>query len=246
MSGPSWIGVGAQRCGTTWFADLLAQHPAVALARDGRKEVHFFDRYLVEPWSDADVAQYAALFDPSVRAGEFTPSYLRSFWVPDLVHRACGHDVVLVVLLRDPVERFASAMRWYATRPGVPKPDRRNEYFNWVRDKGHDAEWAGMYATHLSVWERVFPRDRFVVIQHEAAQADPQTAAGRVWRALGLEPVTVRVAAERSWNSTAATTPMPWADLAGLREALLCAYEPEVAAIERRWTIDRSLWPHFA
>ena len=30
MSAPAWLGIGAQRSGTTWFTDLLTQHPQVS------------------------------------------------------------------------------------------------------------------------------------------------------------------------------------------------------------------------
>ena len=36
--GPSWLGIGAQRSGTTWLTDLLVQHPQVGLGTNGKKE----------------------------------------------------------------------------------------------------------------------------------------------------------------------------------------------------------------
>jgi hypothetical protein len=55
--GPAWLGIGAQRSGTTWFTDLLLQHPHVSLSTAGRKELHA----LYMP--DVDLASYRALFD---------------------------------------------------------------------------------------------------------------------------------------------------------------------------------------
>jgi Sulfotransferase domain len=246
MSGPAWLGIGAQRCGTTWFAELLVQHPRVALAADGRKEVHFFDRYLVEPWTDAAAAEYASLFDAGKCAGDFTPSYLRCLWVPPLARRACRDDVALIVLLRDPVERFASAMRWYASRPGVPSPDDRRAFLGWTRDKGNDSLWGGMYATHLAAWAREFPRERFVVLQYEAVRDDPQSAADRAWRAMGLGPHPLRTAQERSWTSTGGAAADPWLTSPGMEEQLRALYAPEVDDLVREWGIDRALWPNFA
>ena len=232
MDGPSWLGIGAQRCGTTWFGDLLLQHPKVAFGRDGKKEVHFFDRYLVEPWTASARREYAALFDPAKCSGDFTPSYLRSLWVPGLARQACKPDVVLLVLLRDPVERFGSSMRWYATRPGVPVRDRRNEYLNWVRDKGNDAIWGGMYAEQLAAWSQVFPREQFIVLQYEAIRRDPQTAADRVWLALGLNPQPLRAAVEPTWNSTPNSGATDaWEHTPGLKERLRALYAPGVKTL---------------
>ena len=43
-SGPSWLGIGAQRSGTTWFTDLLTQHPEVGLGTNGKKEQHLLHK----------------------------------------------------------------------------------------------------------------------------------------------------------------------------------------------------------
>jgi hypothetical protein len=247
-AGPSWLGIGAQRSGTTWFTDLVLRHPQVALPRDGRKEGHFFDRFLAQAWSDAEIARYHTLFDPARRSGEFTPAYLRSLWVPSLARRACGDGVVLLVLLRDPVERFFSAMRWYATRPEVPAPDERRRFLGWVRDKGNDALWGGMYATQLDAWASVFPRERFLVLVYEEIVRDPQRAADAFFRALGLDTVSVAsdpsAARAASWNSTeGASVPEPWREAPGFRERLAALYAPEVARLRDGWGVTTSSWP---
>ena len=46
MAMPDFIGIGAQKAGTTWLYDMLAQNPAIWLPP--LKEVHFFD-YLDAP-----------------------------------------------------------------------------------------------------------------------------------------------------------------------------------------------------
>ncbi|MGH2722704.1 MAG: hypothetical protein ACRDI0_00285 [Actinomycetota bacterium] len=146
--GPAWMGIGAQRSGTTWFTDLLTTHPEVCLGREGRKELHYFNRFLVRPWSEGEARAYRDRFDGAEGRlpGEFTPFYLRGLWIPPLARQACRPDLVLVVLLRDPVERFASAMSWYR-RESEP-PQEPGGLARWAREKGADALWGGMYATH--------------------------------------------------------------------------------------------------
>ena len=39
---PSFIGIGAQRCGTTWLYESLAAHPEVYVSRP--KELYFFTK----------------------------------------------------------------------------------------------------------------------------------------------------------------------------------------------------------
>ena len=66
MAGPAWLGIGGHRCGTTWFTDLLRQHPQVDLAVKGRKELHELYLPLVRAYeTEGGLAHYRSLFaDP--------------------------------------------------------------------------------------------------------------------------------------------------------------------------------------
>ena len=70
---PDFIGVGAQKCGTSWWYSLVAEHPMVHDPAGFNKEARFF----CQP-GPFDLAAYHALFArPSGRiAGEWTPDYL--------------------------------------------------------------------------------------------------------------------------------------------------------------------------
>lgn len=241
--GPAWVGIGAQRSGTTWFTGLLTQHPGVGLGSNGRKEQHAFDAAAVEGWTAEATAGYRGLFagDPGVLRGEFTPAYLRLPHVPALLASACSQPPLLIVLLRDPVDRFHSAMRWYAEqRRGRPpgRPATRTH-----RQFTEQAVWAGMYATQLDLWTGVFDRDRFVVMQYEAVRRDPAAAVATVLGRLGLEPVPLAGIEEPSATSTDAVDDTA---LQGCDDALRRAYRPEVARLAGAWGIDPSLWPNAA
>ena len=110
--GPSWLGIGAQRCGTTWFTDLLVQHPYMDVA-GGQKEHHWLYRFgLTRDWTGSDREDYWASFrSHGVRLGEFTPYYLRASWICELTADALPEDCPILVLVRDPIDRFASALR---------------------------------------------------------------------------------------------------------------------------------------
>ena len=98
--------IGAQRCGTTYLHDVLAEHPQVAMARPSRPEPKVFLRS-----GTIDAAAYAAEFfghaeDADV-LGEKSTSYLEVPEVPDRVAAALGNPQILVQL-RDPVARAVS------------------------------------------------------------------------------------------------------------------------------------------
>ena len=70
--GPDFVGVGVQKSGSTWFADILAQHPAILIPK---KEIHFFNRYFYKGYH-----WYHNLFrnKKGRLAGDFTPNYFIS------------------------------------------------------------------------------------------------------------------------------------------------------------------------
>jgi hypothetical protein len=110
--GPAWLGIGAQRSGTTWFTDLLLQHPEVRLSTRPKKELHRLYQTLNRPKATPKyIRKYLKLFKVDGYPGEFTPFYLRALWVPEVARQVVGPDTPIIVLLRDPVERFESAMR---------------------------------------------------------------------------------------------------------------------------------------
>ena len=107
---PDFVGVGVQRAGTTWWYRLLCDHPSIQRTRG--KEAHFFDGYFGREFSDLDAEAYHRLF-PRPRGsliGEWSPRYLHDFWTPALLRRAAPEAKILV-LLRDPLQRYQSGLR---------------------------------------------------------------------------------------------------------------------------------------
>ena len=247
VGGAAWLGIGAQRSGTTWFTNLLLQHPDVGLSTRPEKELHLLHSALATGMPDAEVAEYQALFDGADVAlpGEFTPAYLRFVWLPEVAFRVTRPDAPVLVLLRDPISRFFSALRHYERSTGFAPSGDQGAVREWARAWSADAQWGGMYADQLAPWERRFG-GRLVVLQYEAAVLDPQAAVGTVWHRLGLQPVPLADTSAPSATTTRGQTGHDWHRLPDLPDRLRDLYAPQVDALERRWGIDRSLWPNFA
>ena len=117
---PDFIGLGAQRSGTTWLYSLIAAHPDVQ--GEATKELHYFHRYWNRAFTPSDAENYARYFPrpPGRIAGEWSPGYLSHFWVAPLLDRAAP-DAKLLVSLRDPVERYRSGvvLQGETRRPGA-------------------------------------------------------------------------------------------------------------------------------
>ena len=233
MAAPTWLGIGAQRSGTTWFTDLLTQHPQVGLGTNGKKEQHLLHKVadgVIEP------DEYLDLFPADgVRRGEWTPQYLRHASTPAAAARHVP-DAPVLVLLRDPVERFRSAMRLHATRVAATGKAA------WPYPVPMTIQtFTGFYADQLAAWAGAVGRDRMRVLVFEEVRRDAQTAVAAVWGELGLDPVPLTGVDEASGSSSKSDWEWP----EGLREALVTMYRPQVDRLRDDWGLELSSWTSF-
>lgn len=231
MGAPSWLGIGAQRSGTAWFTGLLTQHPEVGLGSNGMKE-----QQLLHKVADAraPAADYLALFpDDGIRRGDFSPQYLRHPSAGVVVPRLMPEGPI-VALLRDPVERFLSAMRLGVTRGrSQPYPIPINLQ-----------TWAGCYADQLELWSSFVGRDRLHVLVYEQVRADPQAAVDGVWSLLGVAPVPLVDVDVPSRSSSSPDAVWEWPE--GMRDALRLLYRSQARRLADEWGLDVSSWESLA
>jgi hypothetical protein len=233
---PDFIGVGTQRSGTTWWFRSLLEHPAIRGPRRGNKELHFLTRFAGREMTDADIERFYSKFAraPGELVGEWTPRYMHDFWTPRLIRRAAP-DAKLLVLFRDPIERF---------RSGVPK----EVSVDGERPLGGviaDAMERGRYATQLRRLRAEHPSAEILVLQYEKCVTEPVAQYRRTLRFLGADPDQPPPDFERPRGRSQSKRKTPlWPDL---HEALMATLEPEVKELaSMEPTIDVSLWPNFA
>ena len=232
---PDFVGVGTQRSGTTWWFETLLDHPQIRGPRSGRKEQHFFDQFAVRELTDEKIARYHKQFprDAGQIAGEWTPRYMHDFWVPPLIRRAAP-EAKLLIMFRDPIERYRSGVPHRASRSADPR----------MEAVCADAAERGRYATQLKRVLAVHPRERILILQYERCVADPAAEYRRTLAFLGVDPEHRNATFETArGTSQAASKHELWPDLMdGLRATL----EPEVAELaELAPEVDVGLWPNF-
>jgi hypothetical protein len=231
---PDFVVIGAQKSGTSWWFSLVAEHPDVHHDATLRRELHFFDRFS-STWPTADdIALYHRYFPrpPGGLAGEKTPEYLADYWVPAQLREAAP-EARLIVLLRDPVERYRSAITHYRYREVAT--DRRVT---------GDAFARGHYAAQLARLERSFDPARILVLQYEACIADPVGRLGETYRFLGLRPHDVGPDVLGTLRNPTRIEKEP---LDPPRHDLLVdLYADDVRRLVERYpAIDLWLWPNF-
>ena len=231
---PDFVGIGAQKCGTTWWYELIAAHPHVACRDDIHKERHFFNRYATRSFGPADCSLYLEWFPRphGMITGEWTPDYLHLPWVPALLAQAAP-ETRLLVLLRDPVERFRSGLSHHRRDRGRLDPDVYA-----------DAVARGFYNQALTAWTTHFPRRQLLVLQYERCVADPLGQLARTYRFLGLDPF-VPEGIERRVSGTTDFVPLD----EDARSRLADLYAPDANALATNFPefeLDIGLWTNFS
>jgi sulfotransferase family protein len=234
---PDFIGVGGQRCGTTRWFRLLSAHPEVASSAEP-KELHFFDRFYAGGFTDQDATHYAQYFprDGRRKTGEWTPLYGSSPWVAKLLARAAP-DVRLLMLVRDPIERFLSALRHssrLASEQGMPLS----------RLAPVEAFRRGLYKSELDGLLDYFDSSRILLLQYERCLREPLEQLRRTYEFIGLDEIDFlppNLDANPNFQSS-----KPILD-DETRDSYVRAYRQDVEALAAAYPeIDLGLWPNFA
>jgi hypothetical protein len=230
---PDFVGVGAQRCGTSWWFGLLRAHPECDIR--SIKEIHYFDRFWRESFDEADVDGYYRYFPrkAGLRSGEWTPRYMLDPWTPPLLHQAAP-DASLLVMVRDPLERYVSGLTHYLSRRGPLDPTIADIAFE-----------RGLYAKQLTHLMRSFDGRRVLVLQLERCIRSPETELATTFDFLDLAPIDpVHLGLQTSGDRT----PRPTLRIDdATRARLIQNYEQDVLDLpEIADRIDLGMWPNFS
>ena len=172
---PDFLIIGAQKCGTTWLAAMLRQHPDVYMPD---QEVHFFDKAgNYEKGMDWYISHFEGAEDRR-RVGEKTPDY---FWadgrggeghMPDVHRHIHGHlpDVKLIVTLKNPVDRAVSAVKHLIRTGRISPLHRMDDLLTGEKSAlldGFGVFEVGRFFTLLSSYLKLFRRDQILVLFFE-------------------------------------------------------------------------------
>ncbi len=176
---PDFIGIGAQRAGTSWIYANLASHPSICM---GEKELHFFsrDRYIKKgiAWYQRHFAECGS----GVLCGEFSTSYLYS---KEALLRIKKHapDAKIIVVLRNPIERAFSNYYMDIMAGAIPRETSFRDAL--ARDPGYIER--GLYFKHLAEFY-LKNKDSILVLVHEDSKKDPKKYMAMVYSFLGINP----------------------------------------------------------
>lgn len=172
---PSFVFVGPSKAGSSWFFEILREHPEVFIPPN--RATFFFCHHYEKgtPW-------YEGFFSSAGQriVGEVCHDYLAS---PEALTRIQKYrpDMRLICCLRNPYERALSAWR-FSGRNGMDQPTLVDQV---AIDPGVFEQ--GNYATQLRYLGSMFPQNQILVFLFEELTADPASVARRLYNFIGVD-----------------------------------------------------------
>jgi hypothetical protein len=185
MSLPDFLGIGAQKAGTSWLCECLRAHPEVFVAE--KKELHFFN-YLYKRRS---LQWYASQFEQgrARRKGEFTPAY--SVLPEEMIERIYKivPNAKIILLIRNPIERAWSAARMELCQlPGRKIEEVTDrEFIAHFRSATSIAK--GDYSDIKKRWCQYFPESALFVSFFDFIEQRPDDLLRQVFAFLEIEDI---------------------------------------------------------
>lgn len=163
-----FVGIGAQKAGTTWLYAMLSLHPGLRFPAG--KEVHYWDAQLARglPW-------YHSLFPttPGQLNGEITPAYAILPTLTIAQVKQAFPELRLFYIMRNPIHRAWSSALMALGRAEMTLPEASDEWFiDHFLSAGSLAR--GNYAACLQNWWQFFAKEQLLVLFYEQIQDDPE------------------------------------------------------------------------
>ena len=219
---PRLFVAGARKGGSTSMIQYVSKHPdfkGAKLNGPNVGEVFFFMGKHYKPESVKQWSWYLSNFPKGVITGESSVGYMVHCLVPERIFWACGKQARIVMLLRNPIDRFVSN---FLMRVRVPAYGNKitkltpissiiqqelNAFINrtskvsaatltqnWRHKRcafqqSENMIFEGLYYIHLSNWLCNFPAENILLINSEEMYQNTSIIMKQVFQFLGLKPM---------------------------------------------------------
>ncbi|MFI0398120.1 MAG: sulfotransferase family protein [Thiolinea sp.] len=230
-----FLGIGAQKAGTSWLHAMLSQHPKLALPKD--KELHYWDKQ----YPQAPVQNYLNFFHQQDHyEGEITPAYAS---LPiSTIEAIYQHlpQLKLIYCLRNPIDRAWSAACMFLTRSQMELDEASDQWFlDHFYSKG--SRLRGDYETCIRNWTAIYPSENLLLLDYDLIKSEPQTVLHLCCKHLEIPDFTdtqrkeMLLAAKVFAGKGYELRPT-------LKHALLHLYTPQIHALSAYLDRDFSHW----
>jgi hypothetical protein len=173
---PDFLFIGAAKCGSTWFFDVLREHPEIYVPR--AKDIYYFDQHYDRPldWYE----RFFREVGPGHRAvGEVSHDYLFSREAADRILADLGR-IRLLACLRDPIDRAVSAYSFMCRNGTAADTFRATVEANpRLIERGRYTEYVRYYRERFG--------DHLKIVLFDDLKRDPAAVARDCYRFLGVD-----------------------------------------------------------
>lgn len=242
---PNFVGIATGKAGTSWWYQLLLEHPAVRPNRLRKKELDYFYHFGYNGINPKAIETYHQAFAAPVSCicGEWSPGYLTYPLAIDYLSQAAP-NAKLLAIVRNPIDKLLSAMNMKlagrAKYMGL-RGDRAYIYkiFSLFPEVICNCRYYDAFRHLLNVYERT----QLLLLQYEECAQDPATQIARTYRFLGLDESFIPTSLHRKVNKRPYIIPQLEAQE---REILADYFSEEVfGLVELFPEINLSHWPDF-
>lgn len=230
-----FLGIGAQKTGTTWLYEMLRQHPDIAFPLG--KEVHYWNRAYPAQSSD----DYFAKFQhPTLSEGEITPAY--AFLASTTIEEIYRHqpDLKIIFIIRNPVERAWSSAKMALGRAEMKFCEASDAWFiDHFNSKG--SLLRGDYEACLRRWIEVYSAEQVLVLKFEDIKQTPDDVLSKCCHHIGINEFdTVQLGLMQTTQAVFSTSEQKLNYY--LKRHLLDLYQNKISRLEDYLGIDLSAW----
>jgi len=176
---PDFIGLGAQKAGTSWIYSCLCEHPQICMPI---KEIHFFSRQRNwlrgYEWYEDIFAQCPQ----DAKTGEFSTSYLTNPIVPERIQQRYP-EVKLIASLRNPLDRaysnYLNDIKSGAVQRHISFEEALKNHPEYIEQ--------GRYATQLRQYWQCFSGSQILVLVYEDCLHQPLDFMRSIYSFLGVD-----------------------------------------------------------
>jgi hypothetical protein len=180
---PNFIGIGAQKCATTWLSECLRSHPQVFMSSP--KEIHFWGHRNFQRGIEWYLDHFRGS-DNYDAIGEFSPSYLTIENTAEQIYNYLG-SVKIIVSFRDPILRFISHYKQYVRDGALSKRIITKELFLDVTKRYPALLNNGNYGKSLANYFSVFGSENIMILFKENIDKNPRKEICRLYRFLHVD-----------------------------------------------------------
>ena len=231
----AFLGIGAQKAGTTWLHTMLSQHHHLALPE--AKELHYWDKQ----FPTAPVQNYLNFFQRTdCLEGEITPSYaMLPVSTIQIIHQHLP-NLRLIYSLRNPIERAWSAACMFLTKAQMELDEASDQWFlDHFHSKG--SRLRSDYETCIRHWTTVYPKENLLLLDYDLIKSEPESVLSLCCQHLSIPAFSAHqlsqmlVASKVFAGKGYELRPQ-------LKQALIQLYTPQIYSLSQYLHKDLSHW----